>query len=320
MNIQIELTNRCPFNCDYCIRNFWNAKPRDITIDKVVDVIETFDPERIVLYGYGEPTIHRDVKDIIRIAKRRSEVVMVTRNYNFREDIDLLVYSIDTLSDLEKVKGYPVSMIVTKDNVDLIMKVAEKAKEVYLTNLIPYNKEMYEKTAFAEVSRKMIETCMDIIGDEDFLRKLAKMDGSAVERYRRMLESLENVNVRYLVDKADRILTALKFESLLSKLDVDKPNMFAGERKCPYEDYVFVRADGKIFPCMELAYTHPLYLGYDTLTVECRDVDKSLPYPWCGDCQFLEGCWFVENGFDCYGYECGCSRCLFSVGIAKCLI
>ncbi|WP_048084444.1 radical SAM/SPASM domain-containing protein [Archaeoglobus profundus] len=320
MNIQIELTNRCPFECDYCVRKIWSAKPCDISLERVKDLIETFDPERIALYGYGDPTIHKNVRDIVRIAKKRAEVVMVTRNYNFRENIDLLVYSIDTLSEFKKVEGYPVSIIITKDNADLIRKVTGKAKEVYLTNLIPYNREMYEKTAFAEISKKMLDVCIDIIGDENFLRNLVKMDKNAVERYRKMLEVVENVNVRYLVDKADRILTALKFESLLSELNVNKPNMFAGERKCPYENYVFVRADGKIFPCMELAYEHPLYLGYSTLTVECKSADKSLPYPWCGDCQFLEGCWFVENGFDCYGYECGCSRCLFSVGIARCLI
>ena len=81
MNLQIELTSHCPFECEYCIRRFWKAKPFGISLEKVKEVVDVLDLGRIfLLYGYRESTIHKNVKDIVRVAKKRAEVVMVTRN------------------------------------------------------------------------------------------------------------------------------------------------------------------------------------------------------------------------------------------------
>jgi MoaA/NifB/PqqE/SkfB family radical SAM enzyme len=30
--LQIEITNRCNFNCQMCIRHVWNAKPLDMDL------------------------------------------------------------------------------------------------------------------------------------------------------------------------------------------------------------------------------------------------------------------------------------------------
>jgi len=324
MNVQIELTNRCNLNCNFCIRNFWNANPCDLPFNLVVEILDRYDPDRVILYGYGEPTLYNQLKDVIELAKRRAEVVIVTRNYRFYRDGVNLTYSIEKHSDLSKLRRKVVSMILTRDNINEVRKVAKDAEKLYLTNLIPYSKEMYEKSVFVEISRKSYEVCKDIVGDVKFFRDLVYFKDHAIRKYREVLSDVGELNLRYIVENVERIRVAEAFEKFLFELkdnyDVDVPNVFACNRKCPYEDCVFVRADGKIFPCMELAYTHPLYLGYETLTVEGNCVDKSLPYPWCGDCQFLEGCWFVENGYDCYGNIPTCSRCLFSVGIAKCIL
>jgi len=153
-----------------------------------------------------------------------------------------------------------------------------------------------------------------------------------------------HLNLPVIVENQHRIELARNVEAIFRKarkvakeyqIRLSLPNVFAdaNERKCPYEDAVFIRSDGKITPCMEFAYTHPMYVNGHEKVVEEYVVDvsnlnefmdkkKNLveEFPWCGDCQFAVGCWFVEGVMDCYGNSPSCSECLYSAGIARCLI
>ena len=136
-----------------------------------------------------------------------------------------------------------------------------------------------------------------------------------------------------------------------SGVELKVPKVFpdAAERSCPYEEKrsVYVRSDGKVAPCMELAYTHPEYVNSHNKLVHeyligdvkseslskilsneefkrLREMRKNLTRncPWCGDCPYSElECWFVkDNLIDCYGNAPSCSECLYSVGLASCII
>jgi len=121
----------------------------------------------------------------------------------------------------------------------------------------------------------------------------------------------------------------------------------ARKRHCPYVDKnaMVVRSDGKVVPCLEFAYTHPLYVNEHLKTVyevifgdlskeevdevwekeeyvRFRDVRRrfSDEIPWCGDCVYsTQGCFFVDtNEMDCYMNRPSCSECLYSVDLAQC--
>jgi radical SAM enzyme (TIGR04100 family) len=77
-NLYINLTNRCPCNCTFCIRNeapgvygsdsLWLE--REPTADEVIAKFVEFDPEsydEVVFCGYGEPFERLD--DMVIIAK-----------------------------------------------------------------------------------------------------------------------------------------------------------------------------------------------------------------------------------------------------------
>jgi radical SAM enzyme (TIGR04100 family) len=82
-NLYINLTNRCPCACTFCIRqagdgvygsdNLW--LPREPTIDEVINEFDKFPPEsynEIVFCGYGEPMERaEDVGTIGRFVKEK---------------------------------------------------------------------------------------------------------------------------------------------------------------------------------------------------------------------------------------------------------
>jgi MoaA/NifB/PqqE/SkfB family radical SAM enzyme len=105
--------------------------------------------------------------------------------------------------------------------------------------------------------------------------------------------------------------------------------------------------NGDVVPCMDLAYTHPLYTNLHPKIIKklvfgnlekqslsdvwssssfkwFRETRKNLSknVPWCGDCQFAtRDCWYIRvNEYDCYGNEVGCNECIYSAGLAHCLI
>ncbi len=356
MKVQVELTNRCNLNCDYC--NYWNVKPVDLPLQKFKEIVESFDADRFILYGFGESTIHRDFNEILRIATSKAEVLLVTNGLNvsrFADKIDILAISVNRLngsmkSMLKSLKGdrLYISVILTKENIsefpDTVRWCCENDINVIATNLIPYSVEMYEKTLFVEISKRPFEICRSIIEDVGkFFKEVARLSPEALKLYKDILNALDgyDLNLSYISKNWSRILLAERAESVLIDakeiadsygIKLDLPRMFADakDRRCPYEDCVFVRADGKLAPCMELAYTHPLYLEFerkieeytthnidDVFFKKKRNLDE---FPWCGDCQFADGCWYIEESMDCYGNKPSCSQCLYSVGIARCLL
>jgi radical SAM protein with 4Fe4S-binding SPASM domain len=136
------------------------------------------------------------------------------------------------------------------------------------------------------------------------------------------------------------------------QVDLRLPSLYpdAKKRSCPYVDgnVAVIRSDGKVVPCLEFAYSHPMYINahvkhvseviigdlrreklediwnkesYSTFREIRRSFVKNIP--WCGDCSYSTngGCYFTEtNESDCRANEPGCSECVYSVGLAQCNI
>ncbi len=329
----------------------------DLPLTKFKEIVDEFDADRFILYGFGESTIHKDFDEMLRIAASKAEVLLVTNGLNvsrFADKVDILAISINRFnrsvrSMLKSLKPeLYISVILTSQNIfkfpEIVRWACENDINVIATNLIPYNAKMYEKTLFVEISRKPVEICKDMIENiGEFSRDVARLSPNALKLYRDVLNALEgyDLNLSYMSKNWNRILMAERAESVLCRvreiantygIELELPKMFADakSRCCPYEDCIFVRADGRISPCMELAYTHPLYLEFERIIEEYtsdniddeffkkrRNLDE---FPWCGDCQFAEGCWYIDESMDCYGNKPSCSQCLYSVGIARCLL
>jgi MoaA/NifB/PqqE/SkfB family radical SAM enzyme len=86
---QIELTTRCPLQCKMCIRRegaHWQFQ--DMALDDFRRILPYLtDVENVVLEGWGESLLHKDLSECIRLAKREGpRVGFVTSGKGLTED------------------------------------------------------------------------------------------------------------------------------------------------------------------------------------------------------------------------------------------
>ncbi|MBS7654497.1 radical SAM protein [Candidatus Bathyarchaeota archaeon] len=116
--LQIEVTNRCNFNCQMCIRRVWDAKMGDLNLDLYRRVAKTTFPHlrRLILYGLGEPFANPNFIEMLKIAREElpgdSEILISTNGSLLdprltekilRIGVDNISFSIDT-TDVTKLK------------------------------------------------------------------------------------------------------------------------------------------------------------------------------------------------------------------------
>ena len=323
MKLQIEITTRCNLRCDFCLRRFTRIEERDMDMETFKRILDEFDPDVVALYGFGEPLLHPHVLEFIRIANKRAKTILVT---NGTLEIDGLAEEVSLLgvSYPGRLEKAFISFVITKDNYRILPKLAEDA-EIFASHLNPYSREIYDRAVFFEMSLDKVKWCRERFEDpgdlEDFIKRVSKLERDAVADYRRMIDEIGDVNLDRLAKEWKRVEFVRRVEEFLRDCNADLPNFFVKERRCPFEDGAFVRVDGKIFPCSEYAYPHPMFVNGHYKWIEAfENVNKEVSsYPWCGDCTFLDGCWFVDKCRDCYGNEPSCSECLASAGIYRCL-
>lgn len=67
---QIELTTRCPLACRMCIREGRDWRAHDMSLADFTKLVPHLrNVETVVLQGWGEPLLHRDLVDVVRLAK-----------------------------------------------------------------------------------------------------------------------------------------------------------------------------------------------------------------------------------------------------------
>ena len=83
--LQVEVTNRCNFNCKMCIRRVWKAELRDLNLDLYQKIAKSAFPhlKRLVLYGFGEPLVNPNFPEMLKIAKEylpRESTITISTN------------------------------------------------------------------------------------------------------------------------------------------------------------------------------------------------------------------------------------------------
>jgi MoaA/NifB/PqqE/SkfB family radical SAM enzyme len=86
---QIELTTRCPLRCRMCVREDeapWQR--RDMALDDFRMILPCLaDVETVVLEGWGESLLHKDLSECIRLVKKEgSRVGFVTSGFGLTRD------------------------------------------------------------------------------------------------------------------------------------------------------------------------------------------------------------------------------------------
>ncbi|MEM2244343.1 MAG: radical SAM protein [Archaeoglobaceae archaeon] len=355
--VQIEVTTNCNLRCEYCL------KP-EIAIDIEEEIVEKISgiAKRYIFYGFGEPMLNKKLGKLLDLVD--GETVISTNGmvdekfYEIAQLFDVVGVSIDTgdlrrgfvlekaIKKLENLESPFAQFVILEDNfrefLALASSFAEKGIKVLATNAIAPNSAIYEKTLYFEGSKINFEhihlTESEIM---EMIREHFYIDPS------RKAIAEKALNLQAIIEAKERILKAgkalEKVAEFFGSSEFIIPEFFgeSEKRTCPYRESIFVRADGKVAVCMELAYEHEEFVNRrkklvrdfiigDLRWQETEDIleklkefeklRRNMDFPWCGDCAHVFGCWFLENGMDCYGNERSCSECLYSVSIAKCLV
>ena len=274
----------------------------------------------------------------------------ITLGLSVHGSVERAVSTLTSVLPASRRENIELELVLDRQNLEELAKCVELGFNVFSSNLLAYDRKHYSRVLYCEVSRK----CVEIVENsgigwrelEDVVRGLRRFEPKSLEVYAELSEKAEKLgyqlNLSWIVENRERIDAARRAEAFAERVAemgeergvrVSIPNFFADSvsRECPYRNTVFVRADAKLASCMEFSYTHRefvngheksvesvIYSSFEEALDDFSRLKDACRYPWCGDCQLKQFCWFAEKTMDCYGYEPSCSECLYSAGIVVC--
>lgn len=135
---QIEVTNRCNFNCAMCQRFPLKVPIKDMDLGLYKKIIHRLTGvNEVILTGWGEPLLHPKIIEMVKYAKQKDKKVGFTSNGSLlttKVARELLNAGIDTISfSIDDVKapntGSLVHPVTTQiNNIEDFMKLREKSK------------------------------------------------------------------------------------------------------------------------------------------------------------------------------------------------
>jgi len=196
-----KVTHRCNMRCPFC--NVWKQKTRDLSTKEVFRVIDKLSESTVTVLSLegGEPTLRKDILDIIKYAHDRSFYLFMTTNgtllhklplNKFSKYLDFLHVSIDeghnNLYLFDELKNYTpeiritVQTVVTKDDVKEMRWKVEKAHDAGARILLMPAVNLPGAESMAPDKREMYRE----------LIKLKKEFGSTIVTSDAFIESLVN--------------------------------------------------------------------------------------------------------------------------------
>ena len=137
----IEITNKCNMCCNTCYASSGKGKDKDLkTIKKMIDFAADAEGGRgeVIQVSGGEPTLHKDIIEIIEYAREKFQYVMLNTNgIRIAEDLDFV-------KELSKFKGrFEIYLQFDSFDDDIYTKIRgrslKKIKEQAVNNLKEYN-------------------------------------------------------------------------------------------------------------------------------------------------------------------------------------
>jgi MoaA/NifB/PqqE/SkfB family radical SAM enzyme len=360
--LYIEPTSRCNLSCKTCIRNTWDEPMGDMDMDvfdRLAGQLRRFPHlETIMFGGFGEPTAHPRIVDMIRAVKALGLRAEMTTNTTLlddalvdgllRERLDMLWISLDgtTEESFETIRaGASLSRVL--ENLDRLARRNGREGhriEIGLAFVVM-------KTNLGDV--KHLDRLARSVGARRILVSHVLPYSEAMEKEMLCLQTLTLETFTFASGKTELSLPRIDVnnttkETLFSLFQGFENLTFMGNRiavdarRCRFvhERSTFVRWDGEVSPCMGLLHSHKTYLyGLerrvrshdfgDVRTGDLYDVWNSKAYKDFREkvkafdyspCHVCGGCSLLEkNEEDCYGNAFpACGGCLWAQGIIQC--
>ena len=360
--LYIEPTSRCNLSCRTCIRNTWDEPMGDMDMDvfeRLVGQLGRFPHlESVMFGGFGEPTAHPRILDMVRAVKASGLKAEMTTNATLLDDalvegllgerLDTLWISLDgtTEESFETIRA-GASFPLVLENVERLGRRNGRdghAIEIGIAFVVM-------KTNLGDV--KHLDRLARSVGARRILVSHVLPYSEAMEKEMLCLQTLTLETFTFAPGKTELSLPRIDVnnttkETLFSLLQGFENLTFMGNRvavdarRCRFvhERTSFVRWDGRVSPCMGLLHSHRTYLyGLerkvrahdfgDVRTGDLFEIWNSPAYTAFRDkvkafdfspCHVCGGCSLLEkNEEDCYGNDFpACGGCLWAQGIIQC--
>lgn len=283
--LYVEITAHCNLQCEMCVQRVWHETIDSMplsTFEALVDDLSALpNPPAIHLGGYGEPMVHPNFLDIVRIAKEAGLRVEMTTNGTMltREKAEALYHlGLDELNvSIDGVTPDQYSNIRVNGNYN---RVIENVRYLHGFKLRRGGRFADPQIAISFVAMK------SNIDQLPQLPRLASYLGAWRVKVSNVVPHTPAMEQEILYDKA---LNAATYRSSRFAVDVSIPKIdfddktghafhelydtrasvtFLGEtlsRRDNYcrfaqEGFAAIRWDGEVSPCLSLMHSHPEYI------------------------------------------------------------
>jgi len=371
--LYIEPTTKCNLNCKMCFRHTWFDEPIcDLSLEDYCNVLATMPKtvETIFFGGMGEPLFHKDILTMIRLAAETGvEVELLTNGTLLTEamiygildaGLTRLWISIDDLETDSSINahmdagsqdhsGHNHSGLVLS-NIRMLNKIRQKSLSSISLGItfvaMKSNVHQLSKLPFFIAQHLVDEVNVSNISPTDEASQNELLYTGLVNMYTGPGKGSVLPTVRLPFFDMNIPEAAEGIRSLMRKQNFnlyfnDQPVLRkTGYCKFVREGMTFVRADGKVSPCMALLHNGYTYMHnirrkithcsfgnikeqplaeiwsgkeYKTFRRKFDDFDFASCL-YCGHCEM-----FAENQEDCIGNtHPTCGGCLWAEGVLSC--
>ena len=319
--LYIEPTTKCNLTCKMCFRHTWFDEPIcDLSLEDYRQVLSTMPKtvQTIFFGGMGEPLFHKDILEMIRLAAQTgAEVELLTNGTLLTEE---MIYGIldagltrlwISIDDLQTDSSINATNSAGGDH------AGHNHSGLVLSNIRMLNK--IRQKALSSISLGITFVAM-----KSNAHQLAKLP-------------FFDLNIPEAADGIRSLMRKQNFNLYFNDQPVLRKT---GYCKFVREGMTFVRADGKVCPCMALLHNGYTYLHdirrkithcsfgnikeqplaeiwssqeYKTFRRKFDEFDFASCL-YCGHCELFE-----ENQEDCIGnIHPACGGCLWAEGVLSC--
>ena len=319
--LYIEPTTKCNLTCKMCFRHTWFDEPIcDLSLEDYRQVLSTMPKtvQTIFFGGMGEPLFHKDILEMIRLAAQTGAAVELLTNGTLLTE-EMIYGILDA--------GLPRLWISLDDlQTDSSINAANSAGGDHAghnhSGLVLSNIRMLNKIRQKALSS--ISLGITFVAMKSNAHQLAKLP-------------FFDLNIPEAADGIRSLMRKQNFNLYFNDQPVLRKT---GYCKFVREGMTFVRADGKVCPCMALLHNGYTYLHdirrkithcsfgnikeqplaeiwssqeYKTFRRKFDEFDFASCL-YCGHCELFE-----ENQEDCIGnIHPACGGCLWAEGVLSC--
>ncbi len=347
--LYIEPTTLCNLHCHTCIRNSWGDPLDHMPMETFWKLYSQLDelPElkRVVFAGFGEPTFHPNILEMIAaIRKRNLPVTLASNGTTLTEKrilkfielgVDKLVVSVDGArpETFESIRDISLARVIRNLERLRDLKVREGSMHPTLEiEFVAMKRNVGELKAMTKLASELQASRLIVT---NVLPYTEEMLDEVLYGYEPQPPLIPQEDAGWPVSTEDWMFWGT----------VDLPRMhWSAERRCKFihENATVVGWDGGVAPCYALSHTYSYYalgrrlknvtrytfgnvndhsladIWMSEEYVKFRAEVRTFHFPSCPDCDLRDTCDLRENNEGCWGWNPSCADCLWAQDIIKC--